>query len=152
MLMINCSACDTPFNIYPSWAGRRKNCSTKCMGKTFSFRSGEKSPVYGIKLSTEHKRKMGFAKLGLRGEETNRWSGDKVGYRGIHHWIQRTLGKAMRCSNNPNHKSTRYHWANISGEYKRDVEDWRELCPKCNINDGVRIHTRFREESGSYDV
>lgn len=152
MVTINCSECNTSFDIYISWVGRRKTCSRECAKQLAKRRSGEKSPMYGKKLSEEHKEKLRMAKLGLRDEDTNRWSGDKIGYRGIHHWIQRKLGKAVRCSNNPNHKSTRYYWANKSGEYKRDVEDWQELCPSCNHLDGVKIHPRFREESGSYHI
>jgi len=26
----------------------------------------------------------------------------------------------------------RYEWANISGEYKRDVSDYIQLCPSCH--------------------
>lgn len=29
-------------------------------------------------------------------------------------------------------KPSRYEWANISGEYKRDRSDWVMLCPSCH--------------------
>ena len=60
----------------------------------------------------------------------------KLGYRGIHHWINRIAGKASYCEHDKSHKSTRYHWANISGEYKQERSDWRQLCPSCN----ARMH------------
>lgn len=95
----------------------------------------------GTILSDNTKKKMvGSA---LRGERHHAWKGNKVGYRPLHLWVERQLGKANYCSNNKSHISTRYHWANISGEYKRDVSDWRQLCPKCNMNDNIHINSRF---------
>lgn len=54
-------------------------------------------------------------------------------YRRVHIWIERQLGtpsKCVRCSI-PS-RTTKYHWANISGEYKKDVNDWIRLCPSCH--------------------
>lgn len=70
----------------------------------------------------------------VSGENSYMWVGDKIGYRGIHHWIKKTLGSPMQCtrcgytSENPK----KIHWANISHEYKRIVEDWIRLCAKCH--------------------
>ena len=67
-------------------------------------------------------------------ENSCHWIGDKVGYRGIHQWISRNFGKANKCENkkcnfnNPHH----FEWANISGEYKRERNDWEMLCPSCH--------------------
>ncbi len=60
-----------------------------------------------------------------------RWKGDAVGYMALHRWIHRKLGKAKKCTNNPTHKARVFRWANKSGEYKRDLNDWVELCPSC---------------------
>lgn len=79
------------------------------------------------------------------GKNNYLWKGDNVGYRTLHCWVQRHLGKAQGCSNDPTHKSARFHWANISGEYKRDLSDWKQLCIKCNLNDGIHINQRFYE-------
>jgi hypothetical protein len=53
------------------------------------------------------------------------------------------LGKARKCSNDITHPG-RYGWANISGEYRRDIDDWHELCHICNLNDGVKIPERLK--------
>lgn len=50
----------------------------------------------------------------------------------IHQWVYGKLGKADHCSLNNEHISTRYHWANISGEYKWDVDDWMQMCSSCH--------------------
>src|SRR5947209_527814 len=54
----------------------------------------------------------------ILGENNPLWRGNKVGYRPLHLWVERQLGKAKKCSNDITHKSSRYHWANISGEYR----------------------------------
>ena len=50
------------------------------------------------------------------------WKGSKVGYNALHSWITRKLGKANKCSNG--HIAMGYEWANISGEYRRELNDW----------------------------
>ena len=73
----------------------------------------------------------------LVGKNNPQWKGDNVGYRSLHRWVERKLGKAAECINDLTHKSTRYHWANISKEYKRDLADWVQLCPSCNCKDRI---------------
>ena len=62
-------------------------------------------------------------------------SGDKE-YVRVHDWIKRQLGKASLCKNCEVRKSysTNIHWANISGNYKYDIDDWMQLCPRCHRN------------------
>lgn len=91
----------------------------------------------------------------VTGEGSNHWKGDEIRYGGIHQWIRRTLGTASKCSNSDcsypkidrwGRRITaprRYEWANISGEYKRDIKDWHELCGSCNKKDGIRKPERF---------
>ena len=87
-----------------------------------------------------------------KNEKHYAWKGDEVGYRGVHMWVVKNYGKAFYCSNKSNHKSPRYHWANISGEYKRDISDWRQLCPTCNYTDGIKINERFLRGGVSYST
>jgi len=57
-----------------------------------------------------------------------------VSYSGIHKWISYHYEKSGTCSEcKTSNLSGKYiHWANISGEYKRDIKDWKELCAKCH--------------------
>lgn len=74
-----------------------------------------------------------FKKGELTGNKNPKWKEKDFGYFAIHTWVQRTLGKANKCSNPEcNGKSTRYEWSNISNDYKRDIDDWQELCHKCH--------------------
>lgn len=54
------------------------------------------------------------------------------GYRGIHNWVERTLGKPKLCEHCETTTAKRYHWANISGKYLRDKSDWLRLCVSCH--------------------
>jgi hypothetical protein len=67
---------------------------------------------------------------------------DIYGYTRLHLWVNRQLGKANHCSNDPNHTAKRFHWANISGDYRKDLNDWRQLCASCNVKEGVTDNTR----------
>lgn len=89
----------------------------------------------GSKHSVETKLKMSKRRLGKWiGKKNHKWKGNKVGYIALHDWIKRYYGKASKCeSEDCAYKNPRlYHWANISGKYKRDISDWKQLCPSCH--------------------
>lgn len=90
----------------------------------------------------------GKKQLSITGEKHYLWSGNMVGYRALHTWINKNLGKASKCING--HIAKRYCWANKSGEYKRILSDWKEVCTSCNLRDGIKIHPRFEEGGVSY--
>ena len=74
------------------------------------------------------------------GENHSAWKGNKVGYAPLHQWLKKQLGKALKCSFNPLHTSKRFEWANISGVYHRDVNDFSSLCTKCHRQyDNIRF-------------
>lgn len=82
---------------------------------------------------------------GLTNELSPNWKGDDVGYWGIHSWVQRNYGKANHCEDCGDMNAPRYEWANISGQYKRDISDWKQLCKKChNDMDGVNVQQQRR--------
>lgn len=101
----------------------KKKISSALIGKDSwnkglkGFRAGEKRP--GILP---------------KGAKNGSWKGDKVGYRGIHKWIELMLGKPKHCAHCLNDKLThrQYHWANLSHSYKRNLSDWIRLCVKCH--------------------
>ena len=68
-----------------------------------------------------------------RGEKHHFWKGEKVSYRSLHKWVCRYKGKPKQCSNCGKIVQNRgIHWANISGEYKRDLNDYIRLCALCH--------------------
>jgi len=88
----------------------------------------------GSKHTIESNEKNRLRHLGKRTKEkNNKWKGDEVGYHALHDWVRRNYGTPTKCENT--HcikKSTKYQWSNISGKYKRDREDWQQLCVSCH--------------------
>lgn len=87
----------------------------------------------GKKLSEEHKAKIAQAMKGKNSNENNpQWKGNSVKYMGLHNWVRRHFGTPKECENCGETKKSMYHWANISGEYRRDRLDWKRLCVSCH--------------------
>lgn len=55
-------------------------------------------------------------------------------YRRIHGWLHRNFGAADHCSFDSSHKSTQFQYANISGSYHKDINDYAQLCAKCHTH------------------
>lgn len=66
---------------------------------------------------------------------------DKVTYNSIHHWVAGRLGRPKTCSecSLSSDNSRQFHWANVSGEYKRDLSDWKRLCVSCHLKFDGRV-------------
>jgi hypothetical protein len=72
------------------------------------------------------------------GPRNANWRGDEVGYHGLHIWVEAHKPRTGVC-NACGATDRRTENANISGEYRRDVEDFIELCIPCHIDlDGGR--------------
>ena len=95
------------------------------------------------KLSEEHKRNIGLARLGskgywagktrpeISGENNNLWKGDKVGYSPLHRWIRKHNPMPDKCSNCNEDK--KLDLANMTGIYNRESKNWKYLCRKCHL-------------------
>lgn len=97
--------------------------------------SGKAKYWLGKKRSERTKIKISISKTGkCKGIENPIWLGDNVGYTALHAWVRRQLGTPMECSKCGTTKAKMYHWANVSGKYKRSngLEDWIRLCVKCH--------------------
>lgn len=80
-----------------------------------------------------HKLK-GMKKPWQEGAKHHQWKGKGVTYTALHKWIARRLGSPDTCEhcNISGLSSHQIHWANKSGKYKRDLDDWVRLCVKCH--------------------
>lgn len=62
------------------------------------------------------------------------WKGDDASYSAKHNWLSRTLGTPSYCTRcGTTDAGKHYEWSNISGEYRRDLDDWQRLCKSCHI-------------------
>ena len=111
-------------------------------------------PKNGYKQTEEHKKKNTGNKNGFKighkinsgkkrpwqegeDEKSFAWKGDGVGYRGLHIWVGKHLGKPNKCSlcgldEIPKGMKRYFQWANISRKYTRDLSDWIRLCVLCH--------------------
>lgn len=111
---------------------RRLKISQTLKGRKKPLRSKEHSQKIaeahrGKKASLETKQKMSVAH---KDEKHWAWKGDNASYVSLHHWVRRNLGKAIWCSHCMS--TVNVQWANISHQYKRDLNDWMQLCFKCH--------------------
>lgn len=139
----DCIICGKQFSISPS-REKRKNpilcCSMVC-GRIRSRRKIEKTCEGCAKAVMLYPVEKFCSKTCYnkhnRDEKHYLWRGEKAKYGTKHQWIRRLLGsanKCIRCGLNtlPEGKKRYFDWANISGEYKREVSDWMQLCKKCH--------------------
>jgi len=81
------------------------------------------------------------------GKNNGMWKGNQVGYGALHAWIKRHKPKPKVCEickiKEP------YDLANISGEYKRNVNDFQWVCRSCHMKLDGRVqklrHTKLTE-------
>jgi len=116
----------------------------------------------GIKLTEEHKAKIGLAnkdnRTGLENGKATRFPntghighqilGSENKYRQLHKWVESKLGKPNCCESCEKIATGKsIHWANISGEYKKEISDWKRLCTKCHYEYDLNRHIRVRDLS-----
>lgn len=137
-----CGICHTKFTIHVNRDkdNRGKYCSMPCYRKSrkggptwnkglpapWSIGNQHRKGLKNPSLSALNKSKIGKANA--------KWKGDKVGYYGLHLWVKRQLGKPDTCEfcGRSGLSGRQIHWANRTGQYLRDVNDWLRLCSKCH--------------------
>lgn len=65
------------------------------------------------------------------GQDHPGWKGEGAGYMALHNWLRRSKKKTGRCEECGASRKT--DWANVSGEYRRDLADYQELCRSCHV-------------------
>jgi hypothetical protein len=90
--------------------------------------SGKNNPMFGISIN---------------GENAHQWKGEFVSYEGLHIWVRKNKPKPDVCEMCNFFKPKQI--SNISGEYKRDIDDFQWLCASCHwiydnqINDIIGV-------------
>ena len=92
----------------------------------------KKFGITSRKFSEKAINKMSEERRGKNiNEENHNWKGNDVSYKCLHDWVRKRKSQPERCENCGNKKEY-LELANISGEYKRDIKDYRYLCVRCH--------------------
>jgi len=83
-------------------------------------------------------------------ERNKNWKGDAVSYSALHSYITRKLGTPNKCEHCSTQNAKKFEWANISGEYKRDLDDWVRLCTSCHSKYDDKPNKRKRTIGQKY--
>jgi hypothetical protein len=97
----------------------------------------------GARHTDSAKAKIGAASREAWGRRRAIYMGDPARYRALHNWLRYAKKKSGRCAECGSGGKT--EWANISGRYERDPEDYRELCVACH-----RTEDAARREAGVF--
>ena len=116
-------------------------CSKEFNGdKSLSNHNRSHNPNYKQKYNTvlteESKRKISISKLN---ENNPMWKSFGVGMTGLHKWIKSRKIKPQQCEK-CGIITNKLDLANISQEYKRDINDFEWLCRKCHMLSDGRLH------------
>lgn len=124
---------------------QKKEITTRCF-KCSRFKKGQTNDG-GYKKGAVpwNKGKKGVMPTpwnkGLKGcgfkEKNGMWKGESASYFAKHLWIINNHGNPKKCEHCKKVGEKikgrwNVHWANISGEFKRDIKDWIALCAKCH--------------------
>jgi len=131
-----CKSCNLKLN--PYWKGKKHSEETK--QKMSISRKGKLSTTLGKTWKVQDT--SNYIK---KGDNNSRWKGDNVSYKGLHKWIRENKLKSDFCEE-CRIKTDKLEVANLSGEYLRDVNDFRWLCRKCNQNDGIKMLEKHKIE------
>lgn len=80
-----------------------------------------------------------FQKGETAGEKNSKWKGDQASYAAKHIWVNNNFGRPQRCEHCGTTEKRMYHWANISGTYKRERSDWLRLCVPCHKGHDIKV-------------
>lgn len=128
-----CKTCDKDFS--PPRNSKGIFCSLECYWNSKKRVKDYKCLDCDKQISPVKSTKRCRTCAGIKNTRLNhdQWKGAMVSYRALHHWVQRELGTPIQCEScettGTGHKM---HWANISGDYKKEISDWLRLCPKCH--------------------
>src|SRR3989339_1509673 len=133
-----CKNCKSKFNVFPYRKNIAKYCSTKCR------------QIHFMK-NTDYRKKTLEVLPHKKGAEHPQWKGEKIKYVALHIWLRNNFKKSGVCEFcKEGGKKTA--WANKTGEYKRDITDFIELCYKCHWHYDRENNFKHRYENETKNI
>lgn len=107
------------------------NKGKKTGGLTLEARKKVSEALRGRKFTEEQKQLLRKPKLNGALRD---WHGDMSAYKALHYRIGKKFGKPDTCEgcDKSGLIGQEIHWANKTGNYTEDREDWLRLCRKCH--------------------
>lgn len=114
------------------------------VGRKYSDERNKKvsEAMKGRKLSKAHRDVVvknlvqGGWNKGMTGiqdnEKNGNWKGNDASYSAKHAWVRKYKGRPSKCEECGLKEERKYQWSNISGEYRRELSDYRSLCVPCH--------------------
>jgi hypothetical protein len=116
------------------------------LGKKASFETREKMSKSQRQNKKHNISEEGRKKLSERmlNEKNPVWKGNEVNKEdALHDWVRRRKLKPEVCEECK--KVPPYDLANISGQYKRDINDFKWLCRKCHLIEDGRLFNNLKQ-------
>ncbi len=135
-----CLVCNSEFRAVKDFKERKqKYCSKACWSIRGSYRTKKCIGCGKLELNKLSKKYCSrqCAQKYMKAEMHGKWKGHLAGYSAKH----KTLGNPGICFN-CNGNRPRVEWANISGKYHREKNDYIPLCSSCH---------RFFDTGKSFD-
>lgn len=138
MPKLSCFECGKKKHYSPSHIPKRAFCSRKCYSKIRNKELSKAGSDTRIKGNENYKKTYHY------GPKHHGWKGSKVGYRGLHRWLQKELGKPDRCKScgKIDSRPRMIQWANIDQKYRRILTDYIPLCGSCHKNYDMAFKAR----------
>lgn len=125
---------------------KRENLSEETIRKMSEARKGRQhSEETRRKMSDAHKGKplSEETKRKFSGENNYAWKGDSVGFNALHEWVNKYKPRSQTGCEHC-HKNKPLHAANVSGKYRRDINDYLWLCPSCHRKFDIANNTHCK--------
>lgn len=130
---IKCSWCNKSFFVGFTRKDTAKYCSKKCH---YSSKKGVDLPQFvHIKGISNNTGRTHFKKGSVPWNDIG-----SENYSAIHKWLERNKEKKYSCQLCNDTKAKKYEFANLSGNYMRDQEDYLELCTSCHARFDKRLY------------
>jgi hypothetical protein len=134
-----CKNCGKEYFVIKARLKITKYCSRKCHNTVISHSPKKGTGTgytskKGMRPELIDRNKSDWMKQFIKGPNASNWKGDDIGYVQLHIWIRNNYGQPSTCEHcfKIEKNNRKIHWANKSGQYKRDREDWLRLCNKCH--------------------
>ena len=116
--VLQCKVCKNSVYIPGKRLNTFRYCSYKCVG----ISKKGLIPKTAFKINDPR----------ITGDGNYQWKGDQASYVAKHRWVKKWFGIPNHCELCGQTGKRKYHWANKSGDYKRERQDWIQLCVPCH--------------------